>query len=236
MVPLLEGHKWIDRLLPTHEGPETGELPEVDLLVKEYDYFVPIMGLPRRLNVTVESLRWDGPYITWSGRTEPNKQSFVWSRTQNIPWNMKRPLVGICWMGAEKLDPRRHRSLNIEQVTKILKLSDVTWVNLQFGVEAPVPICTPTIKNWKDTAEVIDALDLVVTVDTGVMHLAGAMGKRAICLLPSLSDWKFGLYQNNENRMPFYPSVQLVRNEQFAKEQGLDHAVNWLVSELPHIT
>lgn len=220
MVPLLKGHKWIDRLLPTHEGPETGELPEVDLLVKEFDYFVPLMGIPRRLGVTVESLRWDVPYI------RPELRVHRWI-TRDLP------IVGICWAGAEKLDPRRHRSLTKAQTVRLLSVDGIEWVNLQYGMQAPVPICTPEIRNWKDTAEIIAALDLVITVDTGVMHLAGAMGKRTICLLPSLSDWKFGLYENNQNHMSFYPSVQLIRNEQFAKEPGLDHAVNYLVSVLP---
>src|ERR1035437_3420690 len=71
MVSLLENHPWIDKLIPTHEGPDTDELPEVDFFVSkngvpEFDYFVPIMGLPLRLKATVENterLSRLGPYI-----------------------------------------------------------------------------------------------------------------------------------------------------------------------------
>jgi hypothetical protein len=228
MVPLLEGHPWIDKLMPTHEGPDTDELPELDIDVtkdgvKQFDYFAPIMGLPKRLGVTVESLRWDGPYI------KSNRAQRVHRYHAN-----GTPVVGICWAGAEKLDPRRHRSLTVEQRDRLLAIKSVTWVNLQYGT-AVRGIQNPYIGNWADTAAIVDGLDFVVTVDTGVMHLAGAMGKRTIALIPSLSDWKFGLWKNNGNRMHFYPSVQLVRNGEFAKEPGLDYAVNWLVSELPRL-
>lgn len=213
MCPVLEGHPWIDRLLPTHEGPETGELPEVDIRPAEFDFFAPIMGLAKRVGATAENLRWDGPYI----KAKYNRK---------LPRNGK-PLVGLCWMGAEKLDPRRHRSLNREQTTRLIEQGKqhVEWVNLQFGMEAPVPIKSPQIKNWADTAATIESLDFVVTVDTGVMHLAGAMGKPVWALIPGLSDWKFLLGRSDS---PFYPSLRLFRN----KSIGLQNAMESVLKAL----
>jgi hypothetical protein len=228
MTPLLEGHPWIDALVPTHEGPETDELPEVDIFTvkdgeKQFDYFVPIMGIPRRLNVTIESLRWDGPYIS----AIPDREIF----RKDYP-DCRWPRIGICWMGAEKLDPRRHRSLDKLQIMRLLETArlPIHWVNLQFGTDNPsenYSMLRPKIRNWKDTARIIAGLDLVATVDTGVMHLAGAMGKPTWAMIPSLSDWKFLLDREDS---PFYPSLRLFRNG--SNRIGLDHAVDLLIQEL----
>src|ERR1035437_9237283 len=258
MVPLLQGHPWIDVVTPTHEGPGTDELPEVagglgelkhenfpeetvmaikkayddGLPIKQicedfgatferkYDYFVPIMGLARRCHATVKnteeaSMKY-GPYITANPQKAiPHTRFFERSSRLN---------VGVCRMGAEKLDPRRHRSLNEEQIKKLLiaGLGSVNWVNLQYGMKFPMEsdphLIQPEIKDWSDTAAVIEGLDLVITVDTGVMHLAGAMGKETWVLLPGLSDWKFLL---NRDDSPFYPSLRLFRNQGEGLEDSL---------------
>ncbi len=224
MVPLLEGHPWIDRLIPTHEGPETDELPEVDIRIGDYDYFVPIMGLAKRCGATVENTEMAsalGPYIQ-------SKQRLKYH-------GIKKPLVGVCWMGAEKLDPRRHRSLDKQQTIRLLTAGCpyVDWVNLQFGMDFPWHsdawgqslFMHTEIKNWSDTASVISQLDLVVTVDTGVMHLAGAMGKPTWAILPGLSDWKFLL---NRDDSPFYPTLRLFRNEGIGLENALTSCIDAL--------
>jgi hypothetical protein len=136
-----------------------------------------------------------------------------------------KPLVGVCWSGAEKLDPRRHRSLDAEQAKRLLSVQSVEWVSLQYDVVPPVEILRPAIKDWSDTAAIIDALDMVVTVDTGVMHLAGAMGKPTWVCLPGLSDWKFLLGRSDS---VFYPSLRLFRN----KGIGLDNALDDVIAQL----
>ncbi len=217
MVPLLHRHPWIDEILPTHEGADTDELPEVDLNiqkdgVKQYDYFAPIMGLAKRCGATVENTEQDsklGPYIKMH-------HSSAW-------FNKSKPAVGICWMGAERLDPRRHRSLDLSQATRLLAVDCVRWVNLQFGMDAPTEnIWAPIIRNWKDTASIIEHLDLVVTVDTGVAHLAGALGKKCWVMIPGLSDWKFLL---NRCDSPFYPSLRLFRNSGIGLDDALEQVI-----------
>lgn len=241
MVPLLQGHPWIDEILATHEDESTDNLPEVDLSigrlknksdsaapdVNEYaslnfDYFCPIMALARRCLATPENTeafsKFYGPYI---------EASQIYGRC----FQNDKPMVGICWAGAEKLDPRRHRSLNEDQIKKLLAagLNSVNWVNLQFGMEAPGEAWNPDIKNWADTARVIKGLDLVITVDTGVMHLAGAMGKPTWVMLPGLSDWKFLLGRDDS---PFYSSLKLFRNRGEGLHNALDDVIVAL-AELP---
>lgn len=227
MVPLLEGHPWIDKIMATHEDESTENLPEVDFFTErdgkaEFDYFCPIMALARRCGATPENTeafsKGYGPYI------EADPKKLV------SPWLGPHPRVGICWAGAEKLDPRRHRSLNEEQIKRLLVtgLNLVHWVNLQYGVNAPVEIEEPVMKDWSDTAAVIQNLDLVVTVDTGVMHLAGAMGKPTWVMLPGLSDWKFLL---NRNDSVFYSSLKLFRNE----GEGLENSLSKVITALREV-
>jgi hypothetical protein len=219
MVPLLRGHPWIHKLVPTHEGPDTDELPEVDLgitkdNVAQFDYFCPIMGLALRCGATVENVGlYDGRYLQ--------------ARVHQIKGgDRKKPYVGVCWAGAEKLDPRRHRSLNPSQVNRLLAVKGVNWVNLQFGVPRD-GILNPEMHNWRDTAQIVAGLDLVVTVDTGVAHLAGALGTPTWVCLCALSDWKFGIGRTDS---PFYKSWRLFRNE--SGNDGIDASLDLLIAEL----
>ncbi len=217
MVPLLEGHPWIDRLLPTregYEGADTPDLPEVDVdIIKDgvpqYDYFIPMMGLAMRFNARVDDKLWTGPYIKARGRCEEIQRNH-------------QPIVGVCWSGAEKLDPRRHRSLNTAQAKRLLDIPGIDWVSLQYDILPPSPIQCPKISNWVDSAAIIECCDIIVTVDTGVMHLAGAMDKKCFVILPGLSDWKFLLVRNDS---PFYPSLQLFRND----GEGLENALTKVI-------
>jgi ADP-heptose:LPS heptosyltransferase len=71
-----------------------------------------------------------------------------------------------------------------------------------------VSSCGDELKDFSDTAAVIDLLDLVITVDTSVAHLAGAMGKPVWILLPYNSDWRWLLDRDDS---PWYPSARLFR-------------------------
>lgn len=243
MVPLLKGHPWIDVIMPTHEDDSTGNLPEVDFTIgrlkkecnKEvpepedyetlnYDYFCPIMALAQRCGATVENTesfsKIYGPYI------EADIHKAIENRMSYKKTDAKRR-VGICWAGAEKLDPRRHRSLETDQIKRLLAagMDSVEWVNLQYGVKPPLEIPSPHINDWSDTAAIIENLDFVITVDTGVMHLAGAMGKPTWVMLPGLSDWKFLLGRDDS---PFYSSLKLFRNHGEGLEDSLQQVMGSL--------
>lgn len=240
MIPLLTGHPYCDELVPTHEGPETDMLPEVDIWVnkngeQQYDYFIPIMALPRRFDATVETIPWDGPYIEAS---KYKRCGLVRSRIQAVKELTQLPMVGFCWKAGEVLDPRRQRSLTREQANKLIAVDNVNWVSLQVMAKdsqghtsAPLEndgrFMELEIKNWADTARIVADLDLVVTIDTGIMHLAGAMGKPTWVMLSSLSDWKFFLNGDND---PFYPSLRIFRNGQGIT--GIDKALENVIEAL----
>jgi Glycosyltransferase family 9 (heptosyltransferase) len=162
-----------------------------------------------------------------------------------VPWSMEpefyllgrerssRPRIGFCW-GARALEAPlceagSFRSLTEVQARRIVDETAhrIDWVCLQYDRKIEFPADRmefPEIKTWLQTASVIADLDAVVSVDTSVMHLAAAMGKKTMTLLSGASEWKFGL----EGPSPWYPNMLLFRNGKF----GFDHAVSSLITYL----
>jgi len=106
--------------------------------------------------------------------------------------------VGFCTRAGEEKSPRRHRSLTPEQVKRIRAILGA-WVDLDF--DAPT--------TWKHTAATLSNIELIVTVDTGVAHLAGAMNIPCWVILPGFSASYYGI---DGDRNSFYPSQRLFRN------------------------
>jgi hypothetical protein len=201
MRTLFEGHKWIDEIVVIGN---TTDAEETVILFDYFDCFTSLMSLPVVFGSTPETVPWDGPYIEARRRVELKRNG--------------KPLVGLCSQAGETNDPRRLRSLSESQREQLLACESVEWLSLDYGRQ-------PLIEDWNDTAALIDALDLVVTVDTGVMHLAGAMGKPTWVILPGRSDCKFLLDRSDS---PYYPSLRLFRNQ----GAGTANAVESLISAL----
>jgi hypothetical protein len=247
METLLEEHEWIDRLVVI--GNSAGSAETV-VWLDEFDCFTCLMSLPWVFGSTPETIPWSGPYIKAKRRIETGRwadrqvgrsadgQIGRWadrqvgsSRTAHLPTSpsadlttcpsahlpaCRKPRVGLCSQAGETNDPRRIRSLSATQTERLLALDSVEWVSLDYGRQ-------PLIEDWSDTAALIDGLDLVVTVDTGVMHLAGAMDKPTWVILPVRSDAKFFLDRHDS---PLYPSLRLFRSK---RETGMEGAVQEVI-------
>ncbi len=166
-MSLLEGHPWIDALLPaqmhkSYSGPDP----------RQFDYYVPLMSLPACLKATgVEPM---DAYLP-----EPHAHS-----EDMEVWPPKR--IGFCYKAEEHTVIRKHRSLPGESSVGII------------GVVGEVISLTPEpngpiFADWKETATVIQTLDLIISVDTAVAHLSAALGKPTWILLPMRRDQKWGL-------------------------------------------
>lgn len=153
--------------------------------------------------------------------------------------------VGFCWAARAMETPLCadgvYRSLTEEQAARIVnETPDLTWVSLQ-KVDNTYPescqsfrqmLTIPDLKSWEDTAAIIAGLDLVVTVDTGVMHLAAAMGKPVWVILSGAVDWKFGL---EGERCVWYPSMRLFRNNDFGFENSVQQVISALKTQWPTV-
>lgn len=133
--------------------------------------------------------------------------------------------VGLCWAGSERHHGDRLRSAPLHTLPPLLAAGEaagrVTWVNLVHGPRAvdftravarhvgsaldPMP----AVQDWADTAAIVAACDVVVTVDTGLAHLAATLGRPTLILLPVTGEWR---WLEGRTDSPWYPSATLVRH------------------------
>jgi hypothetical protein len=165
---------------------------------KDIDYYTLIMGSGRLLhlhNGNVDRGQYlHAPVHGWQ------------TRLAHLP----KPRVGIVWAGQTDNPVDARRSLQLEQIAPLLAVP-VGWVSLQMHRAEPVcPMydASPFITDWSDTAGVVDALDLVITVDTAVAHLAGALGKPVWLLNRFDTCWRWGTVGD---RSPWYASMRIFR-------------------------
>jgi tetratricopeptide (TPR) repeat protein len=132
----------------------------------------------------------------------------------------QRPRVGIAWAGNAAHQNDAERSLPKNVIAPLAAVTTVAWVSLQYGPRRSeiasgdlLPALDPMdrVSSLAETAAIIANLDLVITVDTAIAHLAGAMGKPVWILLAHSPDWRWGLTAETTR---WYPSARLFRQEQ----------------------
>jgi tetratricopeptide (TPR) repeat protein len=172
-----------------------------------------LLDLPGIFDTTLKSIPLHIPYIT------PD-QILVdqWASRLNDDENFK---IGIVWAGNPYHTRDRNRSCSLADFAKLADVSGLSFYSLQKGhvsIESDNPPTGMRIINldnelndFADTAAVIANLDLVITVDTAVAHLTGAIGKPVWTLLPFAPDWRWLLKRNDS---PWYPSMRLFRQNQ----------------------
>ena len=148
--------------------------------------------------------------------------------------------IGLVWASGN-LDPRLYhkRSLPLARCHPLFEVPDLSWYSLQLGPDAselaagdwPLNDLSPLLQNFQDTADLLIQLDLLISVDTAVAHLAGAMGQPVWLLLPHVPDWRWGL---NSPETVWYPGMRLFRQPQLADWPALISDVvqalqEWLV-------
>jgi len=193
LARLLRGVAGIDQIIL--QGPSQPPRPP-------FDSWAPLLSLPRFFTPTLESIPAPVPYL---GRSLPARV-----RPPGAPLR-----VGIVWAGSPTHAEDRVRSFPVEMFTSLRDLPGVELVSLQkFKGEDPVPGEIPFpnavagCRDFLDTARVVADLDLVISVDTAVAHLAGAMGKPLWLLLPCHAEWRWLLDRTDS---PWYPTARLLR-------------------------
>lgn len=120
--------------------------------------------------------------------------------------------VGLVWAGSSHHPDDRRRSLPKDLLAPLLAVPDIEWFSLQIGSPPPPGAVdlTPGIRDFADTAEKLAGLDLLITVDTSIAHLAGAIGCPAWMLVGYTPDWR---WQLDRSDTPWYPSLRLFRQK-----------------------
>ncbi|KAA0889857.1 tetratricopeptide repeat protein [Oryzomonas rubra] len=167
-----------------------------------FDLHVPLLSLPMIFGTSVETIPGEVPYLTPPADRLPFWRSLVPDEG--------RLKVALCWAGKSYPDPGR--SCPPELLAPLATVEHISWYSLQFGWKEalPLPMADPTghVRDFGDTAALIAQLDLIITVDTAVAHLAGALGKPAWVMLPHAPDWR---WMTGREDSPWYPSLRLFR-------------------------
>lgn len=125
--------------------------------------------------------------------------------------------IGLVWAGNPSHANDKQRSITLKTILGLTDIEGARWYSLQYGVtagqrdllaQAGVLDLTESLGDFADTAAAIQQLDLVITVDTSVAHLAGALGKPVWVLLPFTPDWRWLLERGDS---PWYPSARVFR-------------------------
>lgn len=180
-------------------------------LLPPFDLHLPLMSLPRVLGTTLASIPAEVPYL----QVEPTKLT-AWRQRLDRPGPLK---VGVVWSGSPGHKCDLERSLGAGAVLPMLLVPGVALYSLQaqpreadrLAVERCGDAVTdlgPLLADFSDTAAAIAALDLVVTVDTSVAHLAGALGRPVWVMLPYALDWR---WLRDREDSPWYPTMRLFR-------------------------
>ena len=123
--------------------------------------------------------------------------------------------MGLCWRGSSSYRGDRERSIPFASIAPLLQVPGVRFVGLQkelnaeeLALSAGLTQFTNPGEDFRRTAEIVAALDLVITVDTAWAHLAGALGKPVWVLLPQVSHW---CWMRERRDSPWYPTARLFR-------------------------
>jgi tetratricopeptide (TPR) repeat protein len=174
-----------------------------------YDLHCPLMSLPLACGTTLESVPGRVPYLS-----APPRRVAAWRRRLG---DATRPRIGLAWSGNPAHPSDHQRSLRLERLRPLLQRSGLEIVSLQKQVRdedrealaaSDVTHLGEELGDFADLAALVSLLDLVVSVDTAVAHLAGALARPVWILLPFCPDWRWLLGREDS---PWYPTARLFR-------------------------
>ena len=175
----------------------------------DFAAYIGLMSLPHRLGIRLDNIPAVVPYIY----ANPAK-SAAW---RNRFAHERRLKAGLVWGGNPKHELNYSRSMPPHFWEPIVSQKDVAFYSLQKGPAAEyqfpwgrVVNLDPDLTDFTETAAAIDNLDLVIGVDTSVIHIAAALGKPAWVLVPQPPDWRWGV---SGETTPWYPTVRIFRQD-----------------------
>lgn len=227
LVKLLANCPFLDKVVGVGE-----QLPLCDLQI-------PIMSLPYKLNLSSEQQFASASYI----QPDPTLVQ-QWKSTLARDGNFK---IGICWEGSTYYDslrgPRSKKALHLQTLKALSEIPNVTLYSLQISdarkqikeVDFEVRDFGPDFDvqhgGYMDTAAVIKSLDLVITVDTSVAHLAGAMNVPVWVVLPSVADWR---WMRDRTDTPWYSAMKLFRQTTYGEWESVFNTIKNELAQLLH--
>lgn len=202
-----------------------------------YDFWCRMFRVPARMKLSLDML----PVATSYLRASPEAVGRWRERLFGVSRGQARKRrVGLVWAGNAGYELDRYRSIALHTLAPVLARSDIAWFSLQKGSaqnelerlahDIDVIALGPQITSFADTLAIVQSLDLVITVDTSVAHLAGAAGVPVWILLPACTDWRW-LTERTDS--PWYPTARLFRQRELGRWQGVMDELRAALDELP---
>jgi len=208
--PILATQRELRRLLATVPGLEKIVCPPEE--IPNFDVQCPLLSLGYLFGTTLQTIPARVPYLSADPALVEN-----WSKKIGSD---NRKKIGLCWSGSPKHQQDRFRSLSPDDLASLGQADDAWYFSLQKPSDSHAAVRLPDgfhITDWTnelsdfaDTAALIANLDLVISCDTAVAHLAGAMGKPVWLLLPVVPDWRWLLDREDS---PWYPTMRIFRQK-----------------------
>lgn len=200
----------LHRQMTTLEGvDELHHLRETDMQIV-YDVQVPLLSLPHRFRTTLETIPNAVPYLKVPDQAV---------RSERLPRSDGAVVkAAIAWTGRPTHSDNLYRSLPLKNLARLFDIDGVDFHSIQVGngvsdfqayLDRPnVFDHSHEIKDFADTAAILSEVDVLISVDTAVVHLAGALGKDVWTMLPYGGEWR---WLRNRDDTPWYPTMRLVR-------------------------
>jgi tetratricopeptide (TPR) repeat protein len=197
-----------------------------------FDFHCPLLSLPLAFATEPATIPADIPYIA-----PADGEVTLWR--ERLP--QRRPLIGLAWSGASSHDNDLNRSMRLAALAPLFDMPDIAFVSLQRDVREEDAVLLQDCENvhrigaefrdFADTAAVIKVLDAVISVDTAVAHLAGAMGKPLFLMLHFAADFRW-LRERRDS--PWYPTARLFRQPEFGDWDSVIGAVSKELTRAAH--
>lgn len=202
------------------------EFKTIDELIGAYDYWVFLMSLPNFFTHVPQVF----PYL---------KADISLSKKFKNMLSQNKPNIGVVWRGSVLHSNDANRSIYNKDILKpLLECESINFISLQKGEDENVDsICGIQIvpfgryiNNFADSASLISCLDLVISVDTSIVHLCGALDKKCLVMLNSAPEWRWG---KNENKTIWYSqNIKLFRQN---KNNGWESVISDIIIEIKNI-
>jgi len=181
-----------------------------------FDLQLPLLSIPFIMNLQIENTAVEIPYL------KPPKNLVYKFREKIRDINKENKLkVGLVWQGAKNNINDQTRSISLNSFSSFFDLKEIQFFSLQkgFGCEQIQKECfesklidwSDDFEKYADTAALVENLDLIISVDTSIAHLSGAMGKETWVLLESVPDFRWMLGREDS---PLYPTMRLFRQSE----------------------
>lgn len=206
---IVECQKELTQLLKNTEGVH--QIVSYGELLPDFNVRFPLLSLPLVFNTTLESIPAKIPYLSADSIDVEKWRERIKNDNENIK-------IGLVWAGSTTIRKEGYYSCSLETFAPFARLNDIALYSLQKGQGSEQVVRPPNgmklidytedMHDFSDTAAFIINLDLIISVDTAVAHLAGALGKPVWTLLRFSPEWRWMLDRTDS---PWYPTMRLFR-------------------------